>query len=97
MRAPAASSAAPDQAMSLRRSTFRPAEQRFRLEFRNAAAKPACVPRYQRTCAAGRWGAVGNPQFPTRFDRRSGDFTPITPVGDGALLRFAQSYRIAAE
>jgi ectoine hydroxylase len=25
------------------------------------------------------------------------DFTPITPVGDDALLRFAHTYRVAAE
>jgi ectoine hydroxylase len=62
-------------------------------------ASPPNITPYPRTIVYLTLCAVSN--HITRFARPEWiahrDFTPITPVGDDALLRFAQSYRIAAE
>ena len=46
------------------RHTSASAASEFRLEFRPAAAKRACMPRCRHSGAAGLWGAVGHSQMP---------------------------------
>ena len=62
-------------------------------------ASPANITPYPRKIVYLTLCAVSN--HITKFTRPEWiahrDFTPITPVGDDALSRFAQSYRIAAE
>jgi ectoine hydroxylase len=62
-------------------------------------ASPANITPYPRKIVYLTLCAVSN--HITKFSRAEWiahrDFTPITPVGDDALLRFAQAYRVAAE